>query len=496
MPYIRETTKTRREFIKQSAMAASMLTLLNACGQGLKTWKYSLDPSAINKFSKGFNGHIILPSNTGYEIARRASLLNPELDKHPVVIAQCKNQEDVLRCIDFAHQHKLEVAVRSGNHSFLGWGTCEKGLVIDLSKMKGIRVDPVKQTVQVTTGNTAEEILAATAQYGLAPVLGECGSVGAGLALGGGLGYLSGKYGATCDTLLSAGVVTADGRTLLADATTNQDLFWAIRGGGGNFGVATSFEYQLYPVKEVIAGRFVYPLEKARDLLRFFQEFMFAAPDELQGDCYYSKQGKGSFAIEFVYSGDLHKGENLMNTFRKYLKPDQDWVKRRPYSEIYRMNEDWASKEIAGPCPYASVKGAYIETLSEEVFDTVLAQFEQAPPSCLLFFNLSHYMHGEVCRIAPDSTAFELRKAGAANLAYLIGWNDSKNESACMSWINKLSELLHPYTGGRIYANYMSTQGEDSAKAVYGSNYTRLLQLKRKYDSQNFFHLNQNIKPK
>jgi hypothetical protein len=480
MPYIRETTKTRREFIKQSAMAAGMLTLLNACGKGFKSWKYPLDPNAINKFRKGFNGYIILPSNTEYEIARRASLSNPYLDKHPAVIAQCKNQEDVLRCIEFAQQHKLEVAVRSGNHSFLGWGTCEKGLVIDLSKMKGITVDPVKQTVQVTTGNTAEEILAATAQYGLAPVLGECGSVGAGLALGGGLGYLSGKYGATCDTLLSAHVVTADGRTLKTDAATNQDLFWAIRGGGGNFGVATAFEYQLYPVNGVLAGRFAYPLGKARDLLRLFQEFMLAAPDELQGDCYYSTQGKGSFGIEFVYSGDLNKGENLLNRFRKFLKPDQDWVKRRAYSEIYRMEEDWASNEIASPCSFASVKGAYIEQLSDEVFDLILTRFEQAPSSCRLSFNLSHYMHGEVCRVAPDATAFELRKAGAADLAYLIGWNDSKNESACMSWINKLSELLQPYANGRIYANYMSTEGGDSAKAVYGTNYTRLLQLKRK----------------
>jgi hypothetical protein len=497
MQHIRPTIKTRRAFIKQSAMAAGVLTLLNACGHGFKSWKFPLDPDTINKFRKGFNGHIILPNNTEYETARRTLLLDPEIDKHPALIAQCKNEEDVLRCIDFAQQHELEVAVRSGNHSNLGWGTCEKGIVIDLSKMKGVTVDPVKHTAQVTTGSTAEEILAATAPYGLAPVLGECGSVGAGLALGGGLGYLSGKYGATCDNLLSARVVTADGRILKANATTNQDLFWAIRGGGGNFGVATALEYQLHPVNEVLAGRFVYPIRKASALLRFFREFMVAAPDELQGDCYYAKQGEGTFEVAFAYSGDLNKGESLLNTFRTFMKPDQDWVKRRPYSEIYRMAPDIAPHGVNIPCPFQSGKGTYIEHLSDEVIDLILAQFGQAPPSCQLFFVLSHYMHGEVCRIAMDATAFELRKAGAIDMGFIIGWDDPKKAFACMSWLNKTFEGLQPYSGGRIYANYMSTnRGEVDAKAVYGTNYTRLLQLKRKYDSQNLFHLNQNIPPK
>ncbi len=496
MSYIRPTTKTRREFIKQSAMTAGMLTLLNACGQRIKSRKFPLAPDAINKFQKGFGGHIILPSDAAYEAARRARIVNPEMDKHPVVIAQCQNEEDVLRCIDLAHQHELEVAVRSGNHSLLGWGTCEKGLVIDLSRMKNVSVDPIKHTARVSAGSTAEEILAFTAPFGLAPVLGECGSVGAGLVLGGGLGYLSGKYGATCDTLLSGNVVTADGRTLNANTSTNEDLFWGIRGGGGNFGVATAFEYQLYPVKGVLAGRLTYSLEKAPALLRFFREFMLTAPDELQGDCYYAKQAKGSFAIEFVYAGDLEKGEHLINTFRKFIKPDQDWVKRRAYSEIYRMSADWASDDVATPCPFRSVKGSYIKQLSDEAFDLILTQFAQAPPSCQLFFNLSHYMHGEVCRIAPDATAFELRQAGAADLAYMIGWDDPKKTSPCMLWLSNFAELLQPYSGGRIYSNYMSAEGEDFSKAIYGTNYTRLLQMKRKYDPENFFHLNHNILPK
>src|SRR5882672_4173956 len=182
------STKTRREFIKQSAMATGMLTLLSACGQSSKLLKPVPDPDIINSFKKSFSGHIILPGDTEYEMVRRVPWQNPETDKHPAIIGQCKNEEDILRCVDFAHQHELEVAVRSGNHSFFGWGTCDRGMVIDLSKMKGINIDPVKQTLSVRTGVTAGEMITTCSQYGLAPVLGECASVGAGLVLGGGLG--------------------------------------------------------------------------------------------------------------------------------------------------------------------------------------------------------------------------------------------------------------------------------------------------------------------
>lgn len=491
MLYIKKV-KTRRQFIKTSVMTAGMLALLNACGQSVAGLKPPVDPESIGKFRKGFGGHAIIPGEKDYETSRRVLSMNPGTDKYPAVVAQCKTEQDILRCIDFAHQYDLEVSVRSGNHSFLGWGTCDNGIVIDLSQMKGIAVDPVKKTAQVTAGHTAEEILAAAAVHGLAPVLGECGSVGAGLALGGGLGWLSGRYGATCDNIISARVITANARTLNVDKNINQDLFWALRGGGGNFGIASSFEYRLHPVNKILAGTFVYPASKANAVVRFFRDFMATAPDELQGDCYLASSGKGNVSVQFVYSGDLDQGEQLIDVFRKFSIPEQDSIKRRSFSEVYRM--DLIGEIIS--CPYESVKGSYIQHLSEEVIELILDRFAKPPPSCDLFFNLSHYMHGEVCRVATDATAFVHRTVGAVHVVFWVQWKDAANASACMSWQDKTFDLLQQYSGEHIYANYMSTKGEVAAKKTYGSNYLRLGQLKGKYDPQNFFHLNQNIQPK
>jgi len=234
-----------------------------------------------------------------------------------------------------------------------------------------------------------------------APVLGQCGGVGSGLVLGGGLGWLSGRHGATCDNLVSAHIVTAEGRSLTADSVTNPDLFWAIRGGGGNFGIATSLEYQLYPLKEVLAGSLVYPINRAASILRLFRELMSTAPDDLQADCYLTTRNAAA-KLNVVYSGRLDKGEQLLNTFRSANTPDQDSMKRTSFSEIYQM---FGADEPAS-CPLALDKGTYVEKLSDEVIDLVVGRLRQSPPSCETVFNFSHYMHGQVCRVSPDATAF------------------------------------------------------------------------------------------
>lgn len=481
-------TKTRREFIKQSTMAAGIIPFLYVSGQSLISPRFPFDKNALNKFRKSFRGQIILPGDTEYEVKRRVRMVNPKMDKHPALIASCKDEQDILRSIDFARNQQLEIAVRSGNHSNMGWGTCDNGIVIDLSQMKGIIVDENNKSAVVTTGVDAAEILASTAPYGLAPVLGQCGSVGAGIMLGGGLGWLSGKYGATCDNLLSARVITAEAGILNVDSATNQDLFWAIRGGGGNFGIATSYRYRLHSVSEILGGRFSYPISKARSVLRSFNEFMATVPDELQGDCRLTNE---KCWAEFVYFGDLVQGEQLLERFRKINKPEEDSIKRRPFSEVYNMYDGVAE----APCLFGSVKGTYIERLTEEVIDLVLERIAKPPRSCSLVFNFSHYMHGEVCRVLSDSTAFELRKAGALHLVFWVTWQDAEDTSSCMNWHQELFDRLQVYTGGRIYSNYMSTPGGASAKSVYGSNLPHLARLKKKYDPENLFHLNQNILP-
>ena len=485
---IQPRIRTRRDFIKLSAMTTAMLPFVFSCKQSSKSSPSKLDIDAINKFRKIFGGQIILPNDTQYDLKRRAGYLNPDFDKHPSIIAVCKNEQDVLISVEFVQQHQLELAVRSGNHSNMGWGTVENGMVVDLSQMKRVTVNPDKKTAIVSAGATAAEILAATSVYGLAPVMGECGTVGSGLVLGGGLGWLSGKYGATCDNLLHARIITADLHTLDADSNVNQDLFWAIRGGGGNFGIATSFEYQLHPVREILGGSFVYPISKARSIVKFFNEFMSNAPDELQADCYLTSN---ECWAEFIYFGDLDRGESLLNQFRKFAKPEKDSVKRRLFSEVYSMEPGGNLSTYL----YVSNKGSYIEKMSDEVIDFVVESVSQSPQSCKVFFDFSHYMHGEVCRATPGTTAFELRQPGAAHLAFWLTWEDPANAFTCMTWHNKIFEQLKAYAGGRVYANYMSTAGGANAKSVFGSNFPRLKQVKKKYDPSNVFHLNQNILP-
>lgn len=485
---IKKRNKTRREFIKQSVMAGAMLPLLFSCGQNSRSTKSSFDPSTIKKLRNSFSGQIIVPGDPDYELKRWSRVKNQTTDRHPALIASCKKEEDIVRSIDFANQYKLEIAVRSGNHSSMSWGTCEGGMVIDLSQMKGITVDQVNKTAIVTTGSSAEEILAATAPYGLAPVLGQCGSVGSGVALGGGLGWLAGKYGATCDNLLSANVITADAELLKANASTNEDLYWAIRGGGGNFGVASTFKYQLHAVNEILGGKLVYTIENVRPIVTFFNEFMSNAPDELQADCYLTQD---RCWVQFVFFGNLDEGERLINNFRKFSKPDQDSVKRRHFSEVYTMDSDGPSV----PVNFRSVKGTYIPQITDEVISLMLNQLTKTPRMSATVFNFSHFMHGEVCRILSDSTAFELRNPGAAHLLFYITWQDSADSTVCIDWDNETFEQLQAYSGGRIYANYMSVPGGPSAKAVFGSNLSRLSQIKKKYDPNNIFHLNQNIIP-
>lgn len=481
--------KTRRDFIKQSAITTAMLPFLFSCGQSSKPFSTILDKDAILKFRKNFGGQIILPNDAQYEMKRQAGYINPGLDRHPSLIAICKDEQDVLKSLEFAQLHQLEIAVRSGNHSNMGWGTVENGMVIDLSRMKSVSINTNKKTAIVAAGATAAEILNATAVYGLAPVMGECGSVGSGLVLGGGLGWLSGKYGATCDNLLHARIVTADLHALHTDSKVNHDLFWAIRGGGGNFGIATSFEYQLHPVSEILGGSFIYPISKARSILKHFNEFMSNAPDELQADCYLTSN---ECWVEFVYFGDLDSGESLLNQFRKFTKPERDSLKRRLFSEVYAMEPGGDF----GTDIYVSNKGSYIERISDEVIDFVEECVNQPPDSGKVFFDFSHFMHGEVCRVESDTTAFELRNPNAVHLTYWLTWKEPANAAACMKWHNKIFNRLESFGGGRVYANYMSTPGGANAKSVFGSNFMRLQQVKKKYDPNNIFHLNQNILPK
>ncbi len=483
--------RTRRQFIKQAVISGTTLALTAVPLRFGRAATTQLDPAAMRKFRASLRGRLILPADPVYDTARRVMTWNPMTAKRPAMIAQCARGADVARCLEFAHRHDLIVAVRSGGHSFSGWSTCDDGLVIDLSTMKGIAVNPGKRTVRASSGVISHELVSAASRHHLAPVLGECPTVGiAGLTLGGGLGWLSGKYGATCDNLLAAELITADGRSIIASESRNPDLFWAIRGGGGNFGIATSFEYRLHPVNEVLAGGFTYRLQDARAVLRFYRDFMAAASDELQALAYLMAGSDRLLHVIVCCSGDLKEAEKLVRPLRTVAGPVRDTVQPRAFIDTFTM----PPYGEAIPTEFNTTRGCYLERLSDEAIDVALGRIAQAssPVSAIGF---DHYMHGMVCRIAPDATAFELRKPGALHVWVSSGWGDSTAAAAPMAWAADTGDALQPYSGGRIYANFLSSEGEPAVKAAFGANYPRLVAVKNKFDPANRFRRNQNIRP-
>lgn len=451
----------------------------------------AVDARAIQRLRGALNGRLVLRDDATYEAARRLFWAHAGVDKRPAMIARCAQPDDVKRCVEFARQHDLPLAVRAGGHSFLGWGTCDDGLVIDMSPMKRIAIDPAKRTARAGGGVLAEELIRAAGRYGLAPVLGECPTVGiAGLTLGGGVGWLSARYGATCDNLISASLITTDSRAVSASATSNPDLFWAIRGGGGNFGIATSLDYQLQPVNDVLAGGFSYRLRDAPAVLRFYRDFMATAPDDLQGLATLTPADGGTINVIVVYLGDSSAGDRLLQPFHTIAALTRNTVQRRAFTETPTMPP---YGDIV-PTTFSAVKGAYLATLSDAAIDAALDRYAQAPPGCAMGFD--HYMHGAVCRVAPDATAFELRVPGAVHVWIAPGWNDASEESTFMTWATDTWSALHPpYSGGRVYTNYQSAEGDAVTRSIYAVNHARLVAVKTRYDPQNVLQRNPNVRP-
>ena len=480
---------TRREFI-QASLLSSASVALGAC----RAESGTADASDIRALSAKLRGRVVLPTDADYDSMRRVSWMNPANDKRPVMFVQVASDDDVARSIEFARRHGLQVAVRSGGHSNMGWGVGD-GLVIDLKQLNSITVDPATNTLRCGTGAIAGDLVNAAAKHGLAPALGECASVGAGLALGGGVGWLAGKHGATCDNVLSARLMTASSHVLTASGGSNEDLYWAIRGGGGNFGVVTEFEYRLHPVREVLAGGMSYPQREARSVIRFYRDFMAEAPDELQGLAYLSGGDHATFLVLLVHSGDPKAGDELVRRFRQFRKPLKDWIERRPYADVYTMPPYSDDGNGPPPCAFHAIRGTYIERLSDDAIDLVLDRFAASPPACGYGFDFDHYMHGEVCRVAPDATAFNLRAPGAIHLAFGAEWNAPEREEACVSWLDETWRLLQRHSGGRMYTNFASVEDKPAAEAAYGSNYGRLASIKRRHDPDNVFRRNLNIEP-
>jgi FAD/FMN-containing dehydrogenase len=448
-----------------------------------------ISESAIQKFTESHRGQILRPGEPCYDAVR--ALPNAMIDRRPAVIARCAGVADVIASVRFAREHDLLVAVRGGGHSVAGKSVCDGGLVIDLSAMKGIRVEPGRRTVRAQTGVKLGEFDRETQAFGLATTQGVVPTVGiAGLTLGGGFGHLHAKYGLAIDNVIGADVITADGGLLTADASENQDLFWGLRGGGGNFGIVTSLEYRLREVGPVIGGAVFYPAAKAKELLRFWREFAAASPDELvtHGGSFNLPDGTPVFGIAACHCGPLSDGEKAVKPLRTFDTPIADLLGPMSYMQIQSMFEPFFP-----PGRHVYVKSNFLRGVSDEAID-VLVQFVGKSPSPHSFAPFLEHWHGAATRVPVADTAFPHRQHSWNFFAWST-WENPSDTDKNKQWTRDCWEALRPFLVASSYSNYTADEGEAITREAYGPNYDRLVAVKNKYDPENFFRMNHNIKP-
>jgi FAD/FMN-containing dehydrogenase len=434
------------------------------------------------------SGQVLAPGDPGYDEARR--IHNRLIDKHPALIARCLHTADVVDAVTFGREEGLEISVRGGGHNVAGKAVTDGGLMIDLSLMKGIHVDPARRTVRAQAGVRVGELDRAAAAFGLATPSGVISLTGiAGLTLGGGIAWLMGKYGMAVDNLLSAEVVLASGAVVTASEDTDPDLFWALRGGGGNFGVVTSFEFRAHPVASVLGGVVLHPLAAAPQLFSFFRDFAADLPDELslQAPLLHAPDGSGTTlcGIALCHAGDdADRAEADVRPLREFGSPAADMVQRMPYP-VVNTGVDWLFPGARGYW-----KSAFFSELSDPAVEEMTAAIERAPSElCALVIE---EFHGAVTRVAPTATAYPHREPGF-NLLLISQWTDPAQTDAGIAWARETFDALSPFMADRSYTNYLSADDHDRVRQAYGPNYERLAELKQKYDPANLFKLNQNI---
>ena len=448
--------------------------------------------AAVAELKGSFGGELLRAGDTGYDAARK--IHNGLIDKHPAVIARCTGTACIVDAVKFGRQHGLEIAVRGGGHNVAGRSTVEGGLMIDLAPMKGIYVDAKARTVRCQGGVNWGEFNRETQLHGLATTGGAISTTGvAGLTLGGGLGWLMGKYGLTIDSLVSAEVVTADGAVLTASAAENLDLFWALRGGGGNFGVVSSFEFRLHPVGPMITGGLVaHPFEKAGEVLRYYRGLTASLPDEMVvfAGLVHAPDGSGVplVAILASHCGSLAEGEAAMKPIKAFGKPVLDALGPIPYSALNTMLDAGNPK---GALNYW--KANFVPELSDAAINAVIKAFSSctSPMSAILF----EHFHGAACRAAIGDTAFPHRAPGY-NMLCLGQWMDAGDTTRQTGWVRDTYTTMKPFMAAGRYMNYLNEdEMSEGGASAYGPNHARLRAIKRKYDPDNVFHLNQNIIP-
>ncbi|WP_328943854.1 FAD-binding oxidoreductase [Streptomyces sp. NBC_00250] len=452
---------------------------------------------SIEQLRERVRGAVTTPEDDGYDAAREVR--NAMIDRRPAAVARCVNAGDVMAAVDFARENEVDLAVRGGGHSVPGFGTCDGGVVADLSGMRGVRVDPVRRTARAEGGATWGDFNAATHAFGLATTGGIISTTGVGgLTLGGGIGYLARGLGLSCDNLISADVVTADGRLLVANEEENDDLFWALRGGGGNFGAVTSFEFRLSPVKDIYGGPLLYELEDAATVLRSFADYIADAPEELGGFPAFqlapplpfipeNRHGDPFVLIVACWAGPLDEGPRALQAFRDFAPVVAEHVGPMPYPAL-----NSAFDALVPPGLQHYWKANFVTDLSDAAIEAHMRYGPRLPAvnSTVHIYPINGACH----RVAPDATAFAYRDASFATVIAGM-WPDPSANEANIAWVRDYYEATAPHSEEGGYINFMADDDQDRIRANYRTNYDRLVEVKRKYDAGNLFHLNQNIKP-
>ncbi len=459
-------------------------------GEALDGGRVALDDAVIAAFRERVRGSVILARDADYDAERR--VWNGNVDRRPALIARCADAGDVRSAVDFARTHALLLSVRGGGHSAPGYGVNDGGMVLDLSLMKAITVDPERRTARVQGGALWREMDAATQAHGLATTGGTVSNTGVGgLTLGGGIGWLGGLHGATVDNLISAVVVTADGALRTVSETEEPDLFWALRGGGGNFGVVTEFEFQLHPVGQVLGGMVLYPLDQARDVLRFYRDFCPTLPDAAEANLGLLTLPDGTpvAAMLLGYNGPIEEGERILAPARRFGRPIADMVAPMTYAE--RQVQLDAPAAIHGLHRYW--RSAFTEQMSDALIDELVAAAGRfsSPQSALLLF----YIHGAIVRPAPDATAFSARRP-QWDFDVIGTWTDPGESAGHIDWVRALWAKLEPHLLGTVYVNHLAADDQpEKVRASFGENHARLRRIKSVYDPGNLFRVNSNILP-
>jgi FAD/FMN-containing dehydrogenase len=453
--------------------------------------------STLSSLQSSLAGNLIVRGDHNYDEVRK--VYNGMVDKYPEIIAQCRNVNDVVTCVNYARNNDLLLAIRGGGHNGAGLGICDKGMVIDLSLMNKIKVDPNAKTAWVEAGSLLRDVDLATHEHGLALPSGIIGTTGvSGLTLGGGLGYLTRQYGLTIDSMLEAEVVLANGERVTASATRNSDLFWALRGGGGNFGVVVSFLFQLHPVDNIYGGPILWELSEAKDVLEWYRSFITNAPDHINGFFEFLTVPPGPpfpehlhlkkmCGIVWCYTGPLEDAEIAFKPIRTFKKPALDFASPMPFPVIQSLFDG-----LYPPGLQWYWKADFFKELTDAAIERHL-EFADKLPTMHSSMHL-YPVNGAAARIDKTATAWNFRDAVWAEV--IVGVDpDPANRNIITEWTREYWEALHPYSAGGAYVNFLMEEGEDRVKATYADNYSRLAEIKAHYDPGNLFKVNQNIKP-